>query len=565
MSRTNSTPVANGKLLTVAYRRRSSPKQADSIERQQGLIREYANRQGLTIDRELTDTRPGDEIERREGLQELLRLVSARQVGILILDEWERLGRGDPDEVQAEILYPLKKGKVELHTVKDGPRDLHGLAGRVLNTISASQANEEVIKLSRRVASGQPLRARRGERLGGKDNYGYIVRRETVNVPGRGPRLVPVGMDPDPDRAHWVRYIFRRYIETLISLEALARELEGLGAPAPRGGHWSESGLRYILRNPVYLGTLVRGRRTVAKYYIMGSGDDNTPTVRDPDEKGKERSRPEKDWTIVLDHHEPIIDRPTWDRAQARLRTNRNVGKVSELGCSLFSGLVHCKACGRLMHAASVRGERLYRCRPKDRTTGCVVCSWRAVRETELLASFCTALSDLATNEELLDAAVAHLRDRLSETQAPIAARQRQTRRDELQQRIERAKDNLTVLPKDRVADHLKRLDALEQELAHLDAEEDEAPAPQATPKDWPARVRALLQSADRFAAWLRTQPLDRQRDIVQEAVTHCEVEFERQGRHLVPVGGTFLLDPSCLGLDAEALCPALQGVSWRG
>jgi DNA invertase Pin-like site-specific DNA recombinase len=281
MSRTNSTPPVNGKLLTVAYLRRSSPKQADSIERQQGLIREYAKRQGLTIDRELTDTRPGDEIDRREGLQELLRLVQARQVAVLIVDEWSRLGRGDPDEVHARILYPLKKGKVELHTAAEGKRDLHTMVGRILNTVSSGQAEKETLDLSRRMASGQPLLTLQGKRLGGKDTYGYTVRREIINVPKKGPRLVPVGMDIEPDRAHWIRHIFRRYIATpLISLEQLARELESLGAPAPRGGCWSEGGLRYILTNPVYLGTLVRGRRTVAKYHIMGAGDGDENSVR---------------------------------------------------------------------------------------------------------------------------------------------------------------------------------------------------------------------------------------------------------------------------------------------
>lgn len=130
-------------LLTVAYLRRSSPKQADSLERQRDLVQEYATRCGFTIDRELRDTRPGDEIERREGLQELLQLVNARQVGVLLVDEWSRLGRGDPDEVAAYIVLPLKKGKVKLHTAKDGPRDLNGLAGRLLNTLSANQASEE--------------------------------------------------------------------------------------------------------------------------------------------------------------------------------------------------------------------------------------------------------------------------------------------------------------------------------------------------------------------------------------------------------------------------------------
>src|SRR5262245_1362715 len=291
MSKSNSTITASNRPLTVAYLRRSSPKQADSLDRQRELIREYAARHGLTIDRELRDSRPGDEIDRRQGLQELLQLVQARQVGIVIVDEWSRLGRGDPDEVIACILLPLKRGKVQLHTVKEGLRDLHGMAGRILNTISASQASEEVINLSRRVAGGKALLASQGRRMGGVVNYGYLIVREAINIPGRGPKLVPIGMEPDPEKAHWVQYIFRRYTEALIPLEKLARELDALGAPPPRGDHWTESGVRYILAHPVYLGSLIHGRRITAKYHTMGARGEGV-RERDPDERGKYRRRP---------------------------------------------------------------------------------------------------------------------------------------------------------------------------------------------------------------------------------------------------------------------------------
>ena len=100
------------------------------------------------------------------------------------------------------------------------------------------------------MVAGRALLAKQGRRLGGKDTYGYVVVRETVQVPGRGPRLVPVGMVPDPDRAYWVRYIFRRYAGDPVTIEGLARELDRLGAPSPRGGHWSECGIRWILGNP---------------------------------------------------------------------------------------------------------------------------------------------------------------------------------------------------------------------------------------------------------------------------------------------------------------------------
>src|SRR5262249_45007016 len=178
------------------------------------------------------------------------------------------------------------------------------------------------------------------------------------------------------------------------------------------------------------------------------------------------------------------------------------------------------------------------------------------------LDSFCDALSRLATDEALLDTTIGHLRARLASVRGAANTQQRQTRAAELRNQIERAKDNLTLLPRERIPAQLKRLDAPEQELAGVPAAAP--PLADDAPADWADRVRDLLRSADQFGQWLRTLPAGRQRDVVQEAVLQAEVAFERRGRFLVPTDGVFLLDPACLGLD-DALCPALHEVSCNG
>lgn len=58
---------------------------------------------------------------------------------------------------------------------------------------------------------------------------------------------------PSPLEAEVIRNVFYLYLRGK-SLEGIRRLLNDARVPAPRGGEWHRSAIRYILRNPIYVG-----------------------------------------------------------------------------------------------------------------------------------------------------------------------------------------------------------------------------------------------------------------------------------------------------------------------
>jgi hypothetical protein len=101
---------------------------------------------------------------------------------------------------------------------------------------------------------------------------------------------------------------------------------------------WGSATIMGLLKQQVYIGHTVQGKAYQASHKI----------------KKRVKADP-KDWIIVKNTHEPLIDVETWDSVQARLekqkkRKNRATIRVSSMNeVSLFSGLVKCADCGGLM------------------------------------------------------------------------------------------------------------------------------------------------------------------------------------------------------------------------
>jgi DNA invertase Pin-like site-specific DNA recombinase len=91
-----------------------------------------------------------------------------------------------------------------------------------------------------KAAAGRRRAAEAGAHAAGRVPYGY---RRTE----RG------ALQPDPDQAQVVRRIFRLRDDGA-SLRAIAQALTDDGVPAPSGGPWQASTVRYLLHNETYYG-----------------------------------------------------------------------------------------------------------------------------------------------------------------------------------------------------------------------------------------------------------------------------------------------------------------------
>ena len=103
---------------------------------------------------------------------------------------------------------------------------------------------------------------------------------------------------------------------------------------AKQSTHWSDSRIREILLNEVYIGNMVQGRMKKINY------------------KSKKNIRlPNKEWKIVKNTHEPIIDNNTFQKANEMIILRKQTRVKSH--DYLLKGLVHCHECGKKMNCSS--------------------------------------------------------------------------------------------------------------------------------------------------------------------------------------------------------------------
>ena len=92
---------------------------------------------------------------------------------------------------------------------------------------------------------------------------------------------------------------------------------------------WNPDTIAGILRNEVYIGTLVQGKRTSISYKVH-----------------KSKKVPKSNWCRVENAHEAIIDKSTWNQVQKILSNHTTPNKTGEI--HILSGKVYCKECGKI-------------------------------------------------------------------------------------------------------------------------------------------------------------------------------------------------------------------------
>ena len=115
-----------------------------------------------------------------------------------------------------------------------------------------------------------------------------------------------------------------------------------------RDAIWAAWNIKEILRDEVYLGHLIQGKRTNVAYK----------------QARKERSAPSDEWRVFRNSHEPLIDEDTFAAAQRITAENRrtyeeSLGKADDLKIpSLFRGRVFCGDCGKALVRRHVYNRR---------------------------------------------------------------------------------------------------------------------------------------------------------------------------------------------------------------
>lgn len=316
-------------MKAAIYSRFSTDRQTDSsIADQVRVCTEYAAANAMTIVASHDDQGiSGAALGNRPGVLKLQEAALVRRFDVLLVTDLSRLSRSQGD--LSKMIDRLVAKGIRVVGVQDGydsARRGHKLQAGLSGIMG--EAFREMVK--DRTYAALESRAKEKRSTGGRA-YGYIAASKSAS--GK--------QEVNAEEAAVVREIFERFVAGA-SWRTIAAELNGCGVPSPgsawsrntrRCGGWMGSGLRVLLRNPIYSGRV----------------NWNTSEWRkDPDSGKRSRhSRPESEWITRQDESLRIVPDGLWIAAQKRTRSGDNERmKSGGKPRFLLSGLLRCKACG---------------------------------------------------------------------------------------------------------------------------------------------------------------------------------------------------------------------------
>ncbi|MDY5854435.1 MAG: recombinase family protein [Arcanobacterium sp.] len=254
----------------------------------------------------------------REGFQRMMAAARAGDIDLILTKSISRFARNTVDLL--EHVRELKTLGVAVLFEREN-LDTSTMDGEILLTLLASFAQAESESNSQAVKWAVRKKYEEG--------YAHSITALGYQTIGREIRIVP-------DEAELVRRLFHGYLAG-ISPEKIAQQFrdEGL-TPTSRGLVVNPNRARTVLDNPIYIGTII------GQKYIM-------PTVGGTAclNQGQEPMY------VIEEHHEPIIDRATFDAVQAELQRRKQAGHLTlapSVGSSALTHRVICTVCGRKYH-----------------------------------------------------------------------------------------------------------------------------------------------------------------------------------------------------------------------
>ncbi|MBE5040587.1 recombinase family protein [Ructibacterium gallinarum] len=344
-------------IKVAAYCRVStdSSDQANSFESQQRYFREYIER---NPDWELTEIYAdkglsGTNTKKRVAFQKMINDAELGKFSLILTKEVSRFARNTVDTLNYARL--LKAQNIGIYFMVDNIRTLDPDAEFRL-TIMASIAQEESRKTSERVKWGQKRRMEQGV-VFGRDMLGYDVIDGKMYINEKGAEIV--------------RLIFHKFVEEKKGTYTIARELREAGYKTIRGNvMWTNTVILKAIRNEKYCGDLIQ-KKTYTPDFLTHQ---------------KKYNKGQEDFVTMKDHHEPIISRELWQRAQEELERRSPSQEIKNKHSNRYplSGKIFCGCCGG--HFVS---------RTKKRKDGSRYKAWRCYEA----AQFGTKKLDSAGNE----------------------------------------------------------------------------------------------------------------------------------------------------------------------
>lgn len=360
---------------------------SQSVQNQESLLREFVQRHQLNVyDTYVDDGWSGTSFD-RPNFQRMIADIEARKVNMVITKDLSRLGR---DYIMTghymERYFP--EHRVRYISLLDG---IDTGVDSTANDITPFRAimNDMYAKdISKKIKSVKRDKQRKGQFIGGKPVYGYMMHPTEKNKIVVDEEVAPV-----------VRRIFLlalggmscRHIAALLNQEGIATPAAYAHLPVaragPYSGQWSGERISNILQNETYIGNMVQGRSVKISY--------KSPKCI--------RQAPEN-WVVVEGTHEPLIDKQTFQKVQMLLNSRRHTR--SRTYDFLLKGLIFCHECGyplAVLNRKNASGEDVlyFVCRTYQRNTRAGVCTCHSIKEKTVTDAVIARVQEMC--RQLLD------------------------------------------------------------------------------------------------------------------------------------------------------------------
>ena len=287
--------------------------------------------------------------------------IEAGKVGTVIVKDMSRLGRNYLQVgMYTEMIFPQKG--VRFIAINDGVDSAQGENDFApLRNIF----NEWLVRdTSKKIKAVKRSKGMSGKPITSKPVYGYlmdedenfIIDEEAAPVVRQIYSLCLAGNGP----TKIARMLTEQQIPTPGTLEY--RRTVHIHCYHP--GYeckWATNTVVHLLENREYTGCLVNFKTEKPSYKLKHS-------IENPPEKQ----------AVFENHHEPIIDRETWERVQELRKQRKRPNRYDEVG--LFSGILFCADCGSVMYQQRYQTDK--------RKQDCYICGSYKKRTADCTAHF---------------------------------------------------------------------------------------------------------------------------------------------------------------------------------